>query len=352
MVGVLALALLVTGCSGGPAATPPSDKSPAQGGAPAASAPKVDFGSVQVDPETLKGLAESAIYRTWDPCALHDPTSAAKIFGDPATSLEPSDFTACLMLVDLDRTGSRRWRVYTRIASTFNEGAGGEVLEAAGRKFVQAKKSASSTPGCEYTMQTSQTKALSLEVNWSGASSEAPPKDPCALAKEYTTAVAPFFANPPLRSEKATDPELPLASKDPCASAKEIAEKFKSLAAGGEQPRLSPGLLSPNTCRLSFSSRVVPGQKVRPEISIDHRWGIDPAEGISGGGTVRKTQIEGKPALVNDQTARYVGACIAQVQYDPMKVPKVDMVQLIQVSAPDCQTAEEALKIATKAALS
>ncbi|WP_143261889.1 hypothetical protein [Allokutzneria sp. NRRL B-24872] len=350
VVGALALALLATGCSGEPAAAPPSDKSPAQGGgAPAASAPTMDFGSAQATPDVVKSLAEAAIYRTWDPCALHDPTSAAKIFNDVVALIEPSDFSSCLMTIKLDRNGSRSWRIYTRVDSRFDEDAAGEVVEAAGRKFVQDKKSSSSSPGCEYNMQTSKTKALSLQVSWSGSlSSDPPPKDPCALAKEYITALAPFFANPPLRSEKATEPQLPLASKDPCAPVKELAEKFKSLGAG-EQPRVSTGL-SANDCNLNFSSKPVPGQRTRPEISIGYKWSIDPAEGIAGGGTARKTQIEGKPALVNERPTGSIG-CIVTVQYDPLEVPEVDRVQVVQVGAPDCQTAEEAAKIATKAAL-
>ncbi|WP_344874790.1 hypothetical protein [Allokutzneria multivorans] len=351
VVGALALALLATGCSGEQAAAPPSGKAPAQGGAPAASAPTADFGPVQVDPETLKGFAESAIYRTWDPCALHDPTSAAKIFSDVVALIEPSDFTSCLMTIKLDRTGSRSWRIYTRIASSYLQEEGGEVLEAAGRKFVQAKKGSSSSPGCEYDMQTSKTKSLSLQVSWSGSlSTDPPPKDPCALAKEYMTALAPFFVNPPLRSEKATEPQLPLASKDPCVPVKDLAEKFKSLTGAGEQPKLSSGL-SPNDCTVVFSSKYTPGQRTRPEISIGYKWSIDPAEGIGAGGTVRKTQVEGKPALVNERTSGSTG-CIVTVQYDPLEIPEVDRVQVVQVGAPDCQTAEEAAKIVTKAALS
>ncbi|MFB9909519.1 hypothetical protein [Allokutzneria oryzae] len=352
VVGTLALTMLATGCSGDPA--PPPSQPPAQDGGAAAPVPATtDLGSLKADPESLRNMAEMAIYRTWDPCALHDPASASRIFGDAVSLIEPSDFDSCLLKVNLDRTGSRNWRIYTRIGSPLldDEAAGGAVVEAAGRKFLQGKKSSSSTPGCEYNMQTSKTKVLSLQVTWGGMSTETPPKDPCALAKEYVTAVAPFFANPPLRSEAQTEPQLPLASKDPCAPLKDLVEKFKSMTVEGEQPSAIVSGTSPNTCTLSFSTRYTPGKKSKPQISVDYKWGIDPAEGLSGGASTRPIQVEGKPAQVEDHTARALGACMVRVQYDPMKVPAVDRVQVVQVAAPDCQTAEEAAKIVTKVAL-
>ncbi|MCP3804238.1 hypothetical protein NLX83_33690 [Allokutzneria sp. A3M-2-11 16] len=352
VVGALALAVLATGCSGEPAA-PPSQNPEQGGGAAPAGAASTDLGSVQADPESRRNMAEMAIYRTWDPCALHDPTAAAKVFGDAVALIEPSDFTSCLLRVNLDRTGSRGWRIYTRVGSPFLEDdvAGATVLDAAGRKFHGKKSAPGSTPGCDFVMQTSKTKTLQLQVNWGGMSTETPPKDSCEAAKEYMTAIAPFFANPPLRSEAQTEPQLPLASKDPCAPVKELVEKFRSMSVEGEQPSAIVTGMSPNTCTLSFSSRYAPGKKTKPQISIDYKWGIDPAEGISGGAPSRQVQIEGKPAKVEDHTARSLGSCMVQVQYDAMKIPAVDRVQVVQVAAPDCQTAEEAAKIVTKVAL-
>ncbi|MGO1056729.1 hypothetical protein [Crossiella sp. CA198] len=326
VIGLIVVGLLVSGCTG--TSAPPTPTKPTS---------TAQSGPVDMDQSTRQRLAENSVYRTWDTCALHDPEAIKKVFGGEFELLEPETLDQCVARVKRPDLGT--FAVYTYVGAPFfaQDEAKAEI---GGKTFLSDSKDNTS---CSWHYLTSKQSAITLRITYSGGvDSKQPPKPACEFGKDYLATLAPIWSNPPLRSEGATEPAIALAGKDPCATYEELA---KLLPQGGEKPQLM--VPSPYACVVRLPVRSKTGSS---GFDVRFLFADDPvAAAQRTPGQYKPVQIEGKPGTVQQRK----GECTINVQAEETSIPGLnEEVPVIRLTAPDCQQAETAAKIVTKAALS
>lgn len=329
-IGLIVVGLLVSGCTG--TSAPPTQTKPT---APAAQGP------VEIDQSTRLRLSENAVYRTWDPCALHDPEAVKKVFGGEFEMLEPESLDTCVARVK--RQDLATWSLALTAGASFYQDSKAQQTELAGRTYYSDSRDAT---GCTWNLPVSKQSSISLRLSYHGGTeSKQPPKPACEFGKDYLTSLAPIWANPPLRADGATDPQIALAAKDPCATHEELA---KLLPQSSDKPQLI--ISSVYSCVVKLPTRSKSGTS---GFDVRFLFGQDPVPQLARTpGQYQPIQIEGRPGMLQQKKED----CHITVQADETAIVGLDEeVPLIRVTGPanpDCKTTETAAKLITKAALS
>ncbi|MCP3804236.1 hypothetical protein NLX83_33680 [Allokutzneria sp. A3M-2-11 16] len=306
---------------------------------------------VAVDSLTKERLAENAVKRTIDTCALLDPESVKEVFDAPPRDVTLREFDSCSMTVEpTPGTTSRSWSISVSTSVTVSKRDNAETMELHGRTFARRADRVGGIPdqSCAWAvLGDATTLPVQLSVSWRGRNDEPPPKPQCEVAKAYLMKLVPYWLTPSKRGEGATKPELVLPTKDPCAAIPELAKRF---AKPGVQPKMKS--ISPYMCALEVTPFNMQTRTLPEEIQISFRWADNPAHQAK-----QPITVAGKPGSVAPE--RMIDkSCQVDVQYDPTMVPERFAsdpngrdVQVITVTAKTCDVAQPAAELVVKGAL-
>ncbi len=204
-------------------------------------------GGLPLDPGQQRLAELFAEVRTWDMCAMHDVDAAARATGFAPDELLPYRELGICRLVMQEPNGTSEWELQLDVFPVVPTEGGGEPLDVGGVELPQVRDDTESR--CAYSLPIGSQGAAGDEP-WGiemSVFSIAGNKAPCAVAREYVTAILPRMTDPPLRSAGATSPALDLAASDPCA----LAAAMVPALSGGQPPApgaVTVGDLEPFTC--------------------------------------------------------------------------------------------------------
>jgi hypothetical protein len=231
------LTVLVTAC-----ATPITGTPYPAGSAAGASA----GGGLPLEPEQRREVALFAQMRSWDMCAMHDIAAAERATGFAPDELLPYREPGICRLVMRDSDGVDDWELQLDIFHVVRTQGGGEPIDVGGVQMPRVRDSDESRCAYSYPIGSpgEDDQPWGIEVS---VFSIADNKQPCDVAREYATAIAPQLADPPLRSAGGTTPPLDIAASDPCA----VAAAMVPVLSGGQglgAGALAVGDLQPYGC--------------------------------------------------------------------------------------------------------
>ncbi|GGM67937.1 hypothetical protein GCM10012275_43130 [Longimycelium tulufanense] len=344
----LSALLLATACS----TTEPTPE--ARSTAPATHPADRWFGS---DYDRRQAAAFVAL-RALDPCALHSPQDLQQIMGMTPDELMPAgEFDVCRLRLR-NREFDPGWDARINVAARWSAGSGTETVGGlqvsvqednahsctVSRPLPQALLHELAPQAVPDTSGNQARHAISLTVSWS-TRSEAPPTPPCQVTRDYLTAVADAWRQPPRRDQHRTTPALPLAGVDPCAAAPELA----GLLPGSV--KMTP--LEPYSCTLR---KPPPAPLDTPSISVRLALNDDPVEQARTAraqvGLGRPTTIAGRPGTLGEGKGPFGSFCLARIRYADDPRVRVDesredtpvSVQVVEVRAPGCEQAQKAVE--------
>jgi hypothetical protein len=315
--------------------------------------------------------------RRLDPCALLDPDAGAQAIGGTADQLVPGpDPAECTL--DVLPEGAKRsidaWTVTTAVGVSFDEsdielgGATPQPISGAPDNSFYREESYNGTD-CTIVRPLDKKYGdgygIELEVQ-APILAETPPQPPCDIATAYLESTTDRWLEPPARSDKVTEPRLPLAEQDPCAATTAIGEEL------GREVQASPDSLY--TCRVVFAgpagdttdrptdtappasrapADTAPAKPTGPtpdglpslpssEESVEVRFTVagDPASREPNTG-IEPVTITGRMGSLDRSLS---DSCVVQVATtDKITVDTQDgeRVQVIGVMAPSCETATQ-----------
>ncbi|MFL6125069.1 MAG: hypothetical protein ACJ73U_36295 [Actinophytocola sp.] len=312
--------------------------------------------------------------RRLDPCALLHPEAGASAVGGTADQLVPGpDPAECTLdvLPEGAKSSVDAWTVTAEVGVSFDDSdieLGGvkpqPIPGAPNNSFYQEE----SYSGSDCTIvrpldnQYGDGYAIELEVQ-APILAETPSQPPCDVAIRYLQSTADRWLQPATRSDKLTEPRLPLAEQDPCAATTAIGDAL------GKEVRATPEALY--TCQIVITgpagdttdhpgdtapsagrapsdtaptkpTRPTPGDPATAEEGVEVRFTItgDPASREPSNG-VEPVTIAGH---VGSLDRSLTDKCVVQIAAtDTVTVDTRDgeSVQVIGVMAPSCETAQQ-----------
>lgn len=362
-------ALLLASCTSDPPARPSDDADHRRGTSTTTTTVPVPYlpGS-EADAEAYRAL------RRLDPCALLDPEAGARAVGGTADQLVPGpDPAECTLdvLPEGAKSSVDAWTVTAEVGVSFDDSdseLGGakpqSIPNAPDNSFYQEE----SYSGSDCTIvrpldsQYGDGYGIELEVQ-APILAETPSQPPCDVAARYLESTTDRWLQPATRSDKLTEPRLPLAEQDPCAATTAIGDAL------GKEVRATPDTLY--TCRIVITgpagdttdhptgtapvtprtpSDTAPTKPTGPasgdpsgsEASVEVRFTItgDPASREPSNGIEPVTIAGHGGSLDRSLTDK----CVVQIATtDTITVDTRDgeSVQVIGVMAPSCETARQ-----------
>lgn len=218
---------------------------------PAAPAGTVLGGGLPLEPEQQGLTALFARVRSWDMCAMHDIGAAERATGFAPDELLPYREPGICRLVMRERGGTDDWELQLDVFQVIPTEGGGPPLNVDGVEMPQVRDDDNTRCAYSYPIgaPTGSDEPWGIEVS---VFSIADNKEPCDVAREYATAIAPRLADPPQRSAGGTTPALGIAASDPCA----LAATMVPLLSGGQPldaDALDVGDLQPYGCGVNLT---------------------------------------------------------------------------------------------------
>lgn len=284
--------------------------------------------------------AAHAVARTIDPCALHDLTAARTITGHQVDELMPANnrLNQCVLRLSTGEFQAT-WTLYLEAGGAFDgarrRSAAPETI--AGRLIYTEQ--ADDGSGCTLARPLDDTAAITLTVRASTATPNTA-TTPCALGRDYLTATADRWNQPPLRSDRLTAPTLTLADLDPCDAAAALLPDF------GDGAELNPS--EPYQCgaRPGFDTPAKRSGTQPEQITITFGVAEDPMRLVdTPSSTAEHTEL-----AVGDRhgvASRTSSGCSTTVIWDPDTVLVADArtenppptYQVVTIHTETCDTA-------------
>ncbi|CAL9677617.1 hypothetical protein SUDANB95_07943 (plasmid) [Actinosynnema sp. ALI-1.44] len=325
--------LTLAGCTG-----TGGDSAPPTAGSSAAAA---EDGALAGLPEEYRKQAAAFIaHRKIDACGLHDVEAAKKVSGDQGDEIMPAQdgLQNCTLRLSKGEFNST-WTLYLEVGAEFDAGrrqqAAPETLPGGLEVFTEE----SDEKSCTLARPLDDEFAVELRVRFGGGSGDAPPKQPCAFAREYVTEMATLWNNPPQRGSGRTSPDLGLARLDPCKAAAAVQEEQ------GQGAELRP--VSPYGCEVRLAPGTVKDKSVTQAVTVEFIMDEDPTLLVDNSATSKdstKVTIGGHSAVI---TKRKID-CRTYVVWQPEVAVIADArsddaaasVQQVSISTPTCDTAQ------------
>jgi hypothetical protein len=174
-------------------------------------------GGLPLEPEQARLAELFAQVRSWDICAMHDIEAAGRATGYVPDELLPYREPGICRLLMKEPEGVQEWELQLDVFQVVPTEGGGQPLDVGGVQMPQVRDSDDVRCAYSYPIAASgEDEPWGIELS---VFSIAGNKQPCDVAREYATAIAPRMVDPPPRSAGGTNPTLDLAASDPCALA-------------------------------------------------------------------------------------------------------------------------------------
>lgn len=210
-LAAVVLALAAAGCS----STVDGAATPVDAGGSVPPGPVV-YG-VTIGDEARARFDRFADMRTWDPCALIDPTVLQGL-GEVESQTSRTDFDTCYAYATPPGSGRLdEWRVRLELDPSFSDyrREDAPTQSIAGTQVLVL--TSSSSPGeCDLGVPVDDERVVDLSVDWSGSGPAPAPS--CDAATALVEAMVPMLADPVRRAEGRYPVATPIATADPCAA--------------------------------------------------------------------------------------------------------------------------------------
>lgn len=300
--------------------------------------------------EWAKELAtEFAELRKVDPCTLLDRDVIQAIAGATAGIYLPGQhLSECRVDTDID-DHTPGWGFSVDVGALYDtkkttareEKVNNETFYVAGDEM-----------SCSYTRMVTDIIAVQLSV-WTPPFTDTS-GDPCEMGKSYLTKAMTSFTDMGRRGQKRTEPQLPLATHDPCEAVPEVAKAMDTDATGVP--------IRTYLCSIDPPEGTDDSPLTGQHLSIAYEFTADPRDdapddpdaapppGTEGFGTLTAITIAGHSGTQFDG-AGDVGCGVDLVLDDETTLQNgtVTMVQVVSVLSDDCDiTAKVADAVITK----
>ena len=290
--------------------------------------PTAPDGPVPWAPGTETTAGVFALLRAVDPCALHDVTAAVAVTGDQPDQIMPSASLASCQL-RLHRGDTPTWSFTIEVGVVFPTAARHAATseEVDGTRLYRTENTPPSGRACGYVRPMGPDHGISLTaVAPVGA---APPS--CTTVRAYLTAVQ-SLSRLVLRMQQHTQPQLELASIDPCSAAPAILERLGV-----------PGSAYPQAL---YACQVQPEltstAPAATAVTIRFGFGADPSGQAGSDSGHTPVTVDGHHGVV-DAAASPGQECVLTLAHLPgtavVQIGGVRWVQTISVQASSCAQA-------------
>lgn len=298
-------------------------------------------------PDELRPTAEAySRYRQIDTCGLHDPAAAEKASGEGSTGdeLMPSDdgFDTCTLRLhksEFDGT----WTMYLRVAQEYDAALRREAgPEQIGGVEFYVKEEGAPRPSCELARPLDDTYAIALDVHPDDSTN--PVRQVCDFTRDYIGQTADLWRDPAHRDSGRTDPELPLALRDPCRAVAAVAEDLgddaevepREVYECSIRPGIGGGAVNPKSKAGAGEITVVFGVEEDPVRNLS----VSPDEYQAADIAGFKTVIGARGGQCRTVAVWDAGTGIIEDNRDEGVLPAV---QVVQVDTPDCEQQSQGL---------
>ena len=265
---LVAVATVVGGCTKTVAGKPtPADSSGTDAGSASAAAP-------DSEEEWVKAVAaEFAKLREVDPCTLLDREVIEAVAGATAgIHLPGRHLSECQVHTDIDEH-TPSWSFSVDVGTLFDpQGASAREETLDDEQFYVT----SDEGGCAYTRMLTGIIAVELRVSEPITQTGG---DACAIAKSYLTQAMASFTDMGRRDQELTEPQLPLATHDPCEAVAEVAQAMDTDAVGVP--------IKTYLCSIDPPEGTAESPLAGQDVMITYEFATDPRENVpadSGGG--------------------------------------------------------------------
>jgi hypothetical protein len=328
---VVAAVSVVGGCTTKVAGTPtPADPSGAGSGASS-------------EAEWAKEMAtEMAKLREVDPCTLLDREIIAAVAEATAgIHLPGSHLSECRVDTDIDEH-TPSWSFSVEVGTLFDA----KKANAREEKINDEQYFVTSDGGgCTYTRMVTDIIAVDLRVTVPITQADG---DACEIAKSYLTQAGTSFTNMGRRDQHLTEPQLPLATHDPCEAVAEVAKAMDTKAIAVP--------IKPYLCAIEPPEGTENSPLAGQNLSIAYEFTTDPREnlpedadtgggapppGTEGLGELTAVTIAGHSGSQFDG-AGDVGCGVDLVLNDEttLRDDTLTMVQVVSVLSNDCEVSK------------
>lgn len=348
MGAVATLCVLVSGCSlleGGSGGGEPPAEQVRTAGPPAPEVPEYLRGLPLGNELNAFEVLTSDEVLQFDPCALQDPDAAAEVTGQQGDDIVPGEsVTECtLRTVGAEGPGSG-WRFHTEFKAQFDQDVSEKAarVTVAGQTFYRVQMEES----CIFEHQLGDT-AHGIALQVSGPYEDPAAKEKaCQLGEAYLQATADRYAEPPLREQGRTEPQIRVFS--PCVAIRQALETIAPTP-GAVQTEISR--LNPSQCEVS-DAIPQPGAsfpdwvaRARVELQVS-----DDPQQLAERGIYPPTEVAGRPGVRNmrEPSGIQPAQCAVDLLLDDRAVIDVNLnrpgsdvkAPVLSVLAPTCEQAE------------
>lgn len=332
---VVAAVSVVGGCTTKVAGKPtPADPS----GAGSASAP-------DSEKEWAKAMAtEFAKLREVDPCTLLDREVIEAVAGATAgIHLPGRHLSECRVHTDIDEH-TPSWSFSVEVGTLF------DAKEANAREETINDEQffvTSDGGGCTYTRMVTDSIAVDLRVSDPITQAEG---DACEIAKSYLTQAKTSFTDMGRRDQQLTEPQLPLATHDPCEAVAEVAQAMDTKAIGvpiktylcsiepPEGTENSP--LAGQDLSIAYEFTTDPSENLPADTDTDTGGGA-PSPGTGGLGELTAVTIAGHSGSQFDGMGDVgCGVDLVLNEETTLRDDTLTMVQVVSVLSYDCEVSK------------